>query len=406
MTFAELGFTDSDLLPTNYPLFGFNASPEYPLGKITLPVRASTRSIDVEFLIVKLPSLYNLIMGRTWLHTMQAMPSTYHQLLRFPTKYGNERIRGSQKSAQACYLIVAAKRPKEVKVNSIKISNRVSLKDIGTIPSKKATEDLDQIKINGSPDRFFMIGISLSNVDRTELVSFLLGNLDLFAWTPHKLLDAEAICEVTYPIWTSNTVVVRKKNGSWCICVDFTDLNKACPKDCFSLSKIDQLVDPTTHHQRMSFLDAYRGYHQITMHLKDQEKAAFLTLRGTYCYKGKAFEWTPECQAALDGLKTYLRSVPLLETPSASDLLILYLAVSDRAVSAVLLKEELEEQRPIYYVSKAMVDAKTQYLPLEKLILALVMAARKLMQYFQAHIIGALTDYPFRSALRNAEASG
>ncbi|XP_028083696.1 uncharacterized protein LOC114284936 [Camellia sinensis] len=69
-TFVKLGFFDLDLFPDDYPLFDFNANPEYPLGKITLPVWAGTRSINVEFLVVKLTSLYNLIMGRTWLHTM------------------------------------------------------------------------------------------------------------------------------------------------------------------------------------------------------------------------------------------------------------------------------------------------------------------------------------------------
>ncbi|GMP96826.1 hypothetical protein CsSME_00045304 [Camellia sinensis var. sinensis] len=99
-------------------------------------------------------------------------------------------------------------------------------------------------------------------------------------------------------------------------------------------------------------------------------------------WQGKAFEWSAECEATFNGLKTYLRSVPLLTTPSVGDPLILYLAVSNWAVNAVLIKEELGEQRPVYYVSKAMVDAETRYIPLEKLILALVMAARKLMHYF------------------------
>ncbi|XP_028127329.1 uncharacterized protein LOC114323854 [Camellia sinensis] len=94
-TFVKLGFTNSDLSPADYPLFGFNANPEYPLGKITLPVRAGTISVDVEFQVVKLPSPDNLIMGRTWLHTMQAVSSTFHQLLRFLTEYGIEQTRGS-----------------------------------------------------------------------------------------------------------------------------------------------------------------------------------------------------------------------------------------------------------------------------------------------------------------------
>ncbi|XP_028057526.1 uncharacterized protein LOC114261450 [Camellia sinensis] len=143
-TFVKLGFTDSDLSPTNYPLFEFNANPEYPLENIKLPIRADTRSIDVEFLVVKLPSPYNLIMGRTWLHTMQAVPSTYHQLLRFSAKYSIKQIRSSQKSAQACYLL-ATKRPKELEVHSIEVSNRESLEDIVRIPSEKAIEALHRV---------------------------------------------------------------------------------------------------------------------------------------------------------------------------------------------------------------------------------------------------------------------
>ena len=67
--------------------------------------------------------------------------------------------------------------------------------------------------------------------------------------------------------------------------VDFIDLNKACPKDSFPLLKIDQMIDATAGDDRMSFLDAYRGYHQIPMYGPNQEKTAFITPRGIYCYK-------------------------------------------------------------------------------------------------------------------------
>ena len=76
-----------------------------------------------------------------------------------------------------------------------------------------------------------------------------------------KLKRAGAIKEVFYPEWLANTVVVKKKTGKWCICVDFTDLNKACSKDPFPMPRIDQLVDATVGHPRMSFLDAFQGYH-------------------------------------------------------------------------------------------------------------------------------------------------
>ena len=73
------------------------------------------------------------------------------------------------------------------------------------------------------------------------------------------------------------------------MCVDFIDLNKACPKDSFPLSRIDQLVDTTAGHKLMTFMDAFLGYNQIKMAEEDQEKTAFITSQGPYCYKVMPF---------------------------------------------------------------------------------------------------------------------
>ena len=104
-----------------------------------------------------------------------------------------------------------------------------------------------------------------------------------------KLKQAGAIKEVFYLKWLANTVVVKKKSGKWRVCVDFTDLNKACPKDPFPMPKIDQLVDATVGHPQMSFLDAFQGYHQIPLALDDQETTAFVTPVGNYHYKVMPF---------------------------------------------------------------------------------------------------------------------
>ena len=84
-----------------------------------------------------------------------------------------------------------------------------------------------------------------------------------------KFKQAGAIKEVFYPQWLANTVVVKKKTGKWRVCVDFTDLNRACPKDPFPMPRIDLLVDAAVGHPRMSFLDAFQGYHQIPLALDD-----------------------------------------------------------------------------------------------------------------------------------------
>ncbi|KAK0594133.1 hypothetical protein LWI29_002243 [Acer saccharum] len=103
-----------------------------------------------------------------------------------------------------------------------------------------------------------------------------------------KLLAAGSIREVKYPEWVANVVLVKKKNNQWRMCVDFTDLNKACPKDSFPLPRIDQLVDATAGHETLSFMDAYSGYNQIKMHRPDEEKTAFTTDQG-YCYRVMPF---------------------------------------------------------------------------------------------------------------------
>ncbi|XP_019227573.1 PREDICTED: uncharacterized protein LOC109208874 [Nicotiana attenuata] len=83
--------------------------------------------------------------------------------------------------------------------------------------------------------------------------------------------------------------MVKKKNRKWRMCVDFTDLNKACPKDSFPLPYIDQLIDATAGHELLSFLDAYSGYNQILLAEEDQEKTTFITRQGIYCYKVMSF---------------------------------------------------------------------------------------------------------------------
>ena len=161
-------------------------------------------------------------------------------------------------------------------------------------------EDLEKVIIGNDPERFFQIEAQLPLREKEELVGFLRRNVDVFAWNAYEapgvdlnfichhlnvnpsvnpkkqpprcsskghsdavkdevtmLKQVEAIKEVFYLEWLANTVMVKKKIGKWRVCVNFTDLNKACPKDHFPLPRIDQLVDATIGHPRMSFLDAF-----------------------------------------------------------------------------------------------------------------------------------------------------
>ena len=92
-----------------------------------------------------------------------------------------------------------------------------------------------------------------------------------------KLLTAGFIREVYYPEWLANVVIVKKSNGKWRMCVDFTNLNNACPNDSFPFPRIDQLVDSTTGHELLTYMDAFSSYNQILIKKGDQEKTTFVT---------------------------------------------------------------------------------------------------------------------------------
>ena len=104
-----------------------------------------------------------------------------------------------------------------------------------------------------------------------------------------NLLDVGFIREVKYPEWLANVVVEQKKSGKWRVCVDYTNLNDVCLKDSFSLPRIDQIVDPSSGHGMLSFLDAFSGYHQIPMYPPDAGKTAFITPDRLFYYNVMSF---------------------------------------------------------------------------------------------------------------------
>jgi hypothetical protein len=105
-----------------------------------------------------------------------------------------------------------------------------------------------------------------------------------------KLLTAGFICEVFHPEWLANPVLIRKEDtNEWRMCIDYTNLNKHCPKDPVGLPRIDQVIDSTMGCDRLYFLDYYSGYHQISIKEEDQEKNAFITPFNAYYYTIMSF---------------------------------------------------------------------------------------------------------------------
>ncbi|GKC10583.1 reverse transcriptase domain-containing protein [Tanacetum coccineum] len=102
-------------------------------------------------------------------------------------------------------------------------------------------------------------------------------------------VKAGIVRQVRYPTWIHNPVLVKKSDGSCRMCIDFKDINKACPKDHYPLPEIDWKIESVMRFKYKCFLDAYKGYHQVQMYREDEEKMAFYTDQGTYCYTKMPF---------------------------------------------------------------------------------------------------------------------
>ena len=229
-------------------------------------------------------------------------------------------VRGDQRIARECYSASV----KQKAVDNIYLDELDMRDEVNTRP--EPSEELDPVLLDDNPEHLAYIGSKLADDLRSLLTQFLRQNKDVFTWkqvdmegidpviithrlnispsfkpvnqkrrsfTPErqkaineevaKLLRAGAIREVEYPKWLANVVLVKKENGKWRLCIDFTKVNRACPKDSFPLPRIDLIVDATADHELLSFMDAFSGYNQITMDPDDQEKTSFVTGQ-TYCY--------------------------------------------------------------------------------------------------------------------------
>nr|XP_027102673.1 uncharacterized protein LOC113723912 [Coffea arabica] len=342
-TFDNLKLAWESITPVRTPLVGFGGHVVHPEGMVTLTVTVGhhprCRTIPVNFVVVKADSPYNLLLGRPTLNALRAVYSTYHLSFKFPTPTGVAEVSSDVCAARECYLAtLQAASPMTSDRRSEKRSDILSIdcldpQQAEKFPRLETGDEVEEVSLSPTkPDQIVRIGIRLSGPIKKGMVDLLREYRDVFAWAadevrgvPHhlmihelnvdpqarpvkqkrrhlgpersravgeevdKLLPAKIIREVQYPTWLSNPVMVKKDPGAWRMCVDFTDLNKACPKDCYPLPKVDTLVDSAMGYEILCFLDAFKGYHQIGMSPEDQEKTAFYTDRGTYCYTTMPF---------------------------------------------------------------------------------------------------------------------
>ncbi|KAM0962683.1 hypothetical protein TB2_021472 [Malus domestica] len=169
--------------------------------------------------------------------------------------------------------------------------------------------------------------------------------------------------------------------------------------------KIKAIIDmkkPVTSKDIQSFTSNVAALTRFISKATDRCAPFFKALKGSKKY----ITWTDECAKAFKNLKDYMSKAHLLSKPEVGDTLTIYLSVSASAVSYVLIRNDGNVERPVYYASKALQDAKTRYSNIDKLALALVMSARKLRPYFQAHSIIVLTNHHLRQILQSPDTYG
>jgi hypothetical protein len=304
--FRQMQEPEDKIHDATHPLCGFRGRQIVAHGKITMSVTFgyvhNTSTEQVIFDIVDMEYPYNAIIGRGTLNAFEAILHPAYLCMKIPSEQGPIAVHGSQEVARraegnwtdskAIHNIDGAEAYQQYKYKREKVASVDQPKPM------LLCQDIVEQRV--------LLGSQLSDEQEKTLLRFLFNNKDVFAWSANdlcrvnrdviehslnvdpsfrprkqrlrkmsedkaegarnkvkRLLSASVIREVKYPEWIANTVMVKKANGKWRMCIDFTDLNKACPKDEFPLLRIDSLVDAVASSELMSLLDCYSGYHQI-----------------------------------------------------------------------------------------------------------------------------------------------
>jgi hypothetical protein len=332
--FDRMDISHSLLKPSDNPLYGFGGKGTFPVGKIELPmsfgVAPNARSEQVTFDIVDMVYPYNAIMGRVSINKFEAAIHRLYLCMKIPGPQGAITVYGNQQTARNnerdfvpgqrnIHCLTTQREVPEATRPATNEHEKAQLRsNDGT-----ETDPLDQ----ATPKQTVIISEDLTSQDEEKLISCLSRNKDVFVWSAldlvrvsrtviehslgidpsvrlkkqrlrkmsvekteaakaevHRLLEANFIEPIAYPMWLANVVMVQKKSGKWRMCIDFTSFNKACPKDNFPLPRIDKIVDSAARCEVMSLPDCFSGYHQIYMKEKDKASTSFITPFGTYYF--------------------------------------------------------------------------------------------------------------------------
>jgi hypothetical protein len=332
-TFENMNPSQHMLHSPEYPLQDFEGKPIKSVGKVSFPVSFGDldngKTETLTFDVVDIYHPYLAIFGRGFMNKFDAVIRQQFLCMKIPAPKGVITVFGDQQEARN---IEKGHTPGQTNVYQLKTFEERKE------PYEEAKRDKEKIEIaadgetkkvylDDKPDRAVTIGAHLNPEEEKRLIKFLNKNKDVFAWSAkdlqgvdrdiieytletdekimpkkqklrkmseekvkaveaevQRLQDAKVIREVKYPVWLADTIPVKKKNGKWRMCVDFTNLKKACKKDDFPLERVDKIIDYAANSEMLSLLDMFSGYYQIRVRREDEEKTSFITPYGTFCF--------------------------------------------------------------------------------------------------------------------------
>ncbi|KAL0428193.1 UNVERIFIED_CONTAM: Transposon Ty3-G Gag-Pol polyprotein [Sesamum latifolium] len=287
--YDQMQLGDNSLEKVNTSLYGFAGEVVHPRGMVSLPLTlgagVARRTCMLKFLVVDVPSAYNVILGRPTLNAFQAVISTYRIKIKISTPSEVGKVQGDPLQSRKCYVETVRKGQKRTSDEAHKggalakkgkdLYMEEVLEETGKPAKVQPVEELLNIEIiPGNPNKITRIGSQMSEETKKEVVQCLQHpsfkpvkqKKRHFGPEKDKIIQAEVdklmvaghIKEIQFPEWLSNVVLVPKPEGKWRMCIDFRDLNKACPKDFYPLPRIDQLVDSTSGYELLSMMDAHK----------------------------------------------------------------------------------------------------------------------------------------------------
>nr|GEY45283.1 reverse transcriptase domain-containing protein [Tanacetum cinerariifolium] len=364
----------------------------------------------MNFIIVKSLSPYNGIIRRPGLRAIQVVLSTVHGMLKFPVEGGIVTI---------CSTILMPTESASVITSSL-------------VPSEERTRPANfKVALHPDfPDQEVAIRGTLSDKGRTELCSTLKKNLDIFrlmdkafegqigwniklyvddlvvkSYTEAEMMrDVEetfrTLCKVNMKL-NPKKCSFRLAEGVFLGYVVAPEGIKPCPD---KIADVLQLPSPRTIKEVQSLNEKLASLNRFLSKSAEKSLLLFQTLKK--CIKKSDFHWTTEAKQAFQQLKQHLSELPLLVAPKPQEELIIYLSATYGAISAVLITERGTAQTPIYFISRVLQGLELNYSPMEKLVLSLVFAAKRLRRYFQAHPITVITDQPIKQVMSRPDVAG